>query len=134
MLVQLEAIPLQGKNLEPMPSTFGDIIQHQIDQAGEAFLKKRRPPEAIRDKLDIAYRAEGLDLFIVEIRPVWNSPSEIMEQPVAKATFVKSKGIWKVYWMRADLKWHAYPEQPQVANAKEFFDLVEEDKLHCFFG
>ena len=41
MLVQLEAIPLQGKNLEPMPSTLGDIIQHQIDQAGLPAVGRR---------------------------------------------------------------------------------------------
>lgn len=117
-----------------MPSPFGDIIQHQIDQAGEAFLKKRRPPGEIRDQLDIACRTENLDLYIVEIRPAWNNPAEMMEQPVAKATFVKSKGIWKVFWMRADLKWHAYPEKPQVKTVKEFFDLVDEDRMHCFFG
>lgn len=117
-----------------MPTPFGDIIQNQIDQAGEAFLKKRRPQAEIRDKLDIAYRTNGSNLFIVEIRPVWNNPSEMMEQPVAKATFVKSIGIWKVFWMRADLKWHDHPEKPQVENVKEFFDLVETDSLHCFFG
>jgi len=117
-----------------MHPPFGEIIQTQIDQAGEAFLKKNRPEPEIREELDIAYRTEGLNLFIVEIRPVWNNPSEKMEQPVAKATFVKSKGIWKVFWMRADLKWHAYPDQPQVKTVEEFFELVDKDELHCFFG
>ncbi|MGB6035906.1 MAG: DUF3024 domain-containing protein [Cryomorphaceae bacterium] len=117
-----------------MPSPFGDIIQHQIDQAGEAFLKKRRPPVEIRGKLDIACRTENLDLYIVEIRPAWNNPAEMMEQPVAKATFVKSKGIWKVFWIRGNLKWYPYPEQPQVKMVVEFFDLVDEDKMGCFFG
>ena len=117
-----------------MSSPFGDIIQAQIDQAGETFLKKNRPEPEIRDELDIAYRTEGLSLFIFEIRPAWNNPSEKMESPAAKATFVKTKGIWKVYWMRSDLKWHAYPEKPQVQTVKEFFDLVDEDRKGCFFG
>jgi len=117
-----------------MPTPFGDIIQHQIDQAGEAFLKKNRPAEEIRKEVDIAFQTEGLSLFIVEIRPDWNNPSEMMEQPVAKATFVKSKGIWKVFWMRADLKWHAYPEQPQVKTVKDFFELVNTDVHGCCFG
>ena len=117
-----------------MSSPFGDIIQNQIDQAGEAFLKKNRPEEQVREEVDIAYHTEGLNLFIVEIRPAWNNPSEKMETPVAKATFVKSKGIWKVYWMRADLKWYAYPAKPQVKAVKEFFNLVDKDELHCFFG
>lgn len=117
-----------------MLSPFGDIIQKQIDQAGEEFLKKNRPDREIRAMLDLAYRTEGLNLFIVEIRPVWNNPSEKMETPVAKATFVKSKGIWKVYWMRGNLKWYTYPQKPQVNSVNEFFNLVEKDELHCFFG
>ena len=117
-----------------MSSSFGEIIQAQIDQAGEEFLKKNRPKKEIREMLDLAYRTERLNLFIVEIRPVWKNPSETMETPVAKAAFVKSKGIWKVYWMRGNLKWYTYPQKPQVKTVKEFFNLVEKDELHCFFG
>ncbi|MGH8716972.1 MAG: DUF3024 domain-containing protein [Burkholderiales bacterium] len=28
--------------------------------------------------------------------------------PVAKATYVKAQDVWKVFWQRADLKWHRY--------------------------
>lgn len=59
--------------------SFGDIIQSQIDQAGEAFLKKNRPEPEIREKLDIAYRKEGLILFSFVIRPPCNNPWEDME-------------------------------------------------------
>lgn len=106
----------------------------EIIKAGEAFLAKRRPNVEIRDQLDLAYRIEGQSVFIYEIRPVWNMPSEIMESDVAKTTFVKTKNHWKVFWMRADLKWHSYPPNPSVNSIKHFFDLVEKDKHACFFG
>jgi len=117
-----------------MPSPFGDILQHEIETAGAAFLKKRRPPEEIRDQLDLAYRTDGLSVYVVELRPSYSPPHKIEEQPVAKTTFVKSKGVWKVYWMRGDLKWHAYPEMPEVKSIGEFFELVDADEFHCFFG
>ena len=51
----------------------------------------------------------------------------------AKATFVKTAGIWKVYWMRGNLKWHPY--DPATAPSLEaFLKLVHEDKHNCFFG
>ena len=52
--------------------------------------------------------------------------------PIAKATFVKSKKIWKVFWQRADLKWHSYPPVPKVNFIEEFVELVEQDQNNCF--
>jgi len=37
-----------------------------------------------------------------------------MEEPATKATYVRKTGRWKIYWMRADLKWHAYPTHPEA--------------------
>ncbi len=80
-----------------------------IIEAMENFIARKRPPEHIRPKLDIGYKIEGQSIYILEIRPQWKKPEVILEHPVAKATFVKTKNHWKIYWMRADLKWHPYP-------------------------
>jgi hypothetical protein len=117
-----------------MASNLGDILEFEVKTAGDEFLKNNRPSEEIRDRLDLSYRIEGLSVVVFEIRPSFRNPAERHEEYVAKTTFVKSAGIWKVFWMRADLKWHAYPEKPKVKTIKAFFDLVEEDALHCFFG
>jgi len=82
----------------------------------------------MRDKLDFGYRQEGQSVEIFEIRPVWNDPSEKMESSIAKATYVKSKNQWKVYWMRADLKWHGYEPCRIVKNLEEFLQVVDEDQ------
>lgn len=29
------------------------------------------------------------------------------QKPAAKATYVRKTDRWKIYWQRADLKWHA---------------------------
>lgn len=57
-----------------------------------------------------------------------------MEHPIAKATFVRTHEIWKVYWQRADLKWHAYPGAPCVGSIERFLAVVAEDQHACFFG
>lgn len=43
---------------------------------------------------------------------------------MAKATYVKKSGIWKVFWMRADLKWHRYEPVPEVSTLDEFLRIV----------
>lgn len=100
----------------------------------EAFMKARRPPAHIRSELDLGYRISGQSVEIFEIRPKWRNPSEKMEHAVAKATYVKTQKCWKIFWQRADLKWHGYNPAPEVKSVKEFLNIVSEDKHACFFG
>ena len=53
---------------------------------------------------------------------------------VIKTTYVKKTGIWKVYWQRADLKWHSYSPIPEVDTLDDFLTLVDKDEHHCFRG
>ena len=105
-----------------------------IIEVMENFVEKRRPAVHIRPKLDIGYKIEDQSIFVLEIRPKWDKPEIIREHPIAKATFIKAKNQWKVFWMRADLKWHSYTPKPYVRTLLEFTELVNEDKDHCFWG
>jgi hypothetical protein len=53
---------------------------------------------------------------------------------VAKSTYVKTQGTWKVYWQRRDLKWHRYDPDPEVGSVEEFLAIVDRDECACFFG
>ena len=69
-----------------------------------------------------------------EIRPSWNDPNKIMAIGYAKATFVHDKNVWKIFWKRADNKWHSYKPSPTVDRLEDFLKIVDEDKNHCFKG
>lgn len=98
-------------------------------------MQKRRPPPHIRPKLDLGFRVSGQSIEIFEIRPVWRGPpKERRESPVAKATYVKTRGVWRVFWQRRDLKWHSYEPKPEVQSVEEFTSLVSKDANACFFG
>ena len=98
------------------------------------YVEKRRPPPHIRNEVDLGFRVEDQSVEIFEIRPVWRDPTQKMEAAIAKATYVRNKRVWKVYWQRADLKWHRYEPDPEVKTLEEFLALVEEDEYACFFG
>jgi hypothetical protein len=100
----------------------------------EKFLEEKRPPAHVRAQVDLGYRISGQSVEIFEVRPGFRDPSEKTEIAVAKTTYVKSQKVWKVYWMRQDLKWHSYPPAPQVRHFEEFLALVKEDANACFFG
>ena len=93
------------------------------------FMEARRPPVHIRDQLDFGYRIENQSVLLFEIRPDWQDKSKKMESSIAKATYVKRHSHWKVYWERADLKWHSYEPHPVADSLSEFLSVVAEDKL-----
>lgn len=106
----------------------------RCEKALTDFMARRRPAPHLRDQLDVGYRINGQSIEIFEIRPDWKDDSVRQEFPVAKATFVRTKGLWKVYWMRADLKWHGYAPKAEVNTLKEFLGAVDRDEHACFFG
>ena len=71
---------------------------------------------------------------VFELRPKWDQLQEKTETPITKATYVKPKEVWKVFWMRRDLKWHRYDPAPEVSSLEEFAQVVHEDKHACLFG
>jgi hypothetical protein len=98
------------------------------------YLEKRWPPVEIRNELDLGFRIIGQSIEIFEIRPAWRQPGVRIEHSVAKATYVKSSKVWKIYWKRADLKWHGYQPAPQVKTIEEFIAVVDKDEFGCFYG
>ena len=112
-----------------------EIEQARVRRAMDAFMQRRRPPPHVRPELDLGFRVSGQSVEIFEIRPRWRgSPGEKHESPVAKATFVRARGVWRVFWQRRDLKWHSYEPQPEVESVEDFASLVSEDAHACFFG
>lgn len=99
-----------------------------------AFVEKRRPPAHIRNELDLGFRIKEQSIEIFEIRQMWDNPNEKIEEPVAKTTYVKTQKTWKVFWQRADLKWHRYDPVPEVSSLDEFLEIVDRDDYACFFG
>lgn len=106
----------------------------RIEKLVGAFVEEKRPSQAIRDQLDFSFKIEGQSFEIFEIRPKWNDPTQSIHSPIAKATYVKSTKLWKLYWMRADMKWHKYEPLSLSKSLEEVLATIKEDKYHCFFG
>jgi hypothetical protein len=113
---------------------FDEFTRHRIEKAVGTFVEQRRPPPHFRKELDLGFRLKDQSVEIFEIRPRWQHPEEIIESPVAKATYVKTQDLWKIYWMRQDLKWHRYDPLSKVTVIEEFLAEVSADIYHCFWG
>lgn len=113
---------------------FSEFEQKRYEKMISAYIETRRPEPKIRDKLDISYRISGQNIEIFEVRPDWKEPSVIHEHPIAKATYVKTTNNWKIYWMKADLKWHGYEPDLTVKTLEQFISILDTDEFGCFWG
>ena len=106
----------------------------EIIEVMEGYLINARPPEKIRNQLDINYKIEGQSIIVFEIRPFCDDPNRKIECNIAKTTFIKKENSWKIFWFMSDMKWHGYKPKLKVNSLKEFIKIIEEDKLGCFWG
>ena len=106
----------------------------EIIEVMEGFLINSRPPEEIRDQLDLSYKIENQSIIVFEIRPKWDNPKERIECKIATATYIQKDTTWAVFWFMSDMKWHGYKPNPKVKNLKEFIKVIQEDKHGCFWG
>jgi hypothetical protein len=113
--------------------SFSQTEKVLIEAVVDAFITRRRPAAHIREKLDHSYRLKGQSVELFEIRPKFNDHSVKLNIDYAKATYVKTRKIWKVYWKRGNGQWWPYIPH-KVKKIEDFIRLVEKDKDHCFFG
>jgi hypothetical protein len=88
----------------------------------------------IHNQLDFRADIVGSDLIIVEVRPAYNDPSRTIHHPVAKVKWIGTRKVWRLYWMRADLKWHTYSPKPEAVRISTILSEVDRDPHGCFFG
>ena len=112
---------------------FSELELKLIEQTVGVFCRKRSPAH-LKDKLRLEYSVKGHEVVIVERRPKWDNPTEWIESPVAKLKFIRSAIKWRLYWQRADLKWHEYPGLSSSDRLDELVQEIDSDPLACFFG
>ncbi|WP_367873641.1 DUF3024 domain-containing protein [Luteolibacter sp. Populi] len=84
--------------------------------------------------MDFGYRITGQSVELTERRPDWRNPEETIEIAAAKATYVRTVSRWRIFWNRADCKWHTYKPYPEALLFDEFLAVVDEDEHCCFWG
>ena len=110
------------------------LLHAEMIRSLEAFLDKRRPPERIRSEIDLSYRIEQQSVILYTIRPHFQLKDKWIESAFAKATWVKSRQLWKVFWMSGNLKWLAYEPKLTTPSFDDFLHEVDEDPRSCFWG
>ncbi len=115
---------------------FDQLETKRIENLLQVFCEEQGPPAHIRDQLRWGFTVDPdkqtIELF--DIRPYFMDESKKINHPFAKAAYVKKDNLWKIYWMRGNLKWHRYQPRPEVKTVEEFLRVVKVDAHNCFFG
>ncbi len=102
----------------------------KIEKAAQQLCQKKNN-KMPTDQLHIDYRLDNQILYIFEVRPRWDKPSEKLELMVAKLRYVKSSGLWKLFWLRQTMKWQLYSSSRDLM---VLLNQVEVDQNGCFWG
>ncbi|MFV0679035.1 DUF3024 domain-containing protein [Ottowia sp.] len=111
-----------------------EFEQKRAEKIVGALATKRRPPPAVREQVDLVFRVVGQSVELYELRADWRGGDAMHEQPVAKATYVKAQGSWKLFWMRSDQKWHRYDPKPMLKELEQVVAEIDADPHGCFWG
>ena len=110
------------------------VINLHVRQV-EEYLKAIRPvDEVLRAKMDFGYSYNKNTFELFEIRPNWLEDKESIRSPYAKFRLIKSKQIWKLYWLRASGKWLSYTPMPTALHLSDILNCIKEDAHGCFHG
>ncbi len=114
---------------------FTDIeISEHMKVLEDCFWSRRRPPLHLRDRIREGQRFSDKAIELFFVRPAYNRPGEHTEDPIAKVEYVRSKGVWRIFWKRADMKWHGYAPCPSATSLADALRVIHEDPNGCFFG
>jgi len=108
---------------------FDVATRQRIERDVAAYVASIRPPALCRDEFDIDYRIYQQSIEIVAIRP-----GNLMRYPVAKATYIRTRDVWRIYWRKRDHKWHGYLQLPEASDLDRVLQELDSDPVGCFWG
>ena len=75
-------------------------------------------------------------LTIVECRPPWRADvgSDWTRFPIARLRYVKTTGLWSLYWRDRNLRFHAYDLAAPTASIEELLAELDRDPTAIFWG
>lgn len=111
---------------------FSEFEEARFTQIVKDWVEENRPPKQIRAKLDLQFVLEKQSFIIFEVRPY--PTGEVLKTEVVKITFVKTQKLWKLYWMKSDLKWHAYDLDFEHSELEDVLAEIKDDPYCCFWG
>ena len=114
---------------------FSELELQSIEKSVGSFCRDRSPKKYATE-IRYSYEIEGPAVTLWEERPQHDSKNKAWTKiGIARFRYARSAKTWKLYWMRRDLKWHAYdPEANTATSIDKLVCVVVDDQSGAFFG
>lgn len=112
---------------------FDELEPKRIERTVGELCRRCSPPEHA-DELRTAYEVEGHSATMYEERSPWDGVGGWTRGGIARFRFSRSRGEWRLYWMRQDLRWHRYDPDEMPPDLDSRVAVVEADEFGAFFG
>ena len=108
----------------------------QADVARVRDLCAPRVPDHARDKVRIEVDEDPRAITIVECRPPWREDygPEWTRSPIARLRYVRSRGLWTLYYRRHAGRWERYPLLSSTPRIDELLGEIDRDPICIFWG
>ena len=116
-----------------MAFTDNEIAEH-LKVLEDAFWSRRRPPLHLRAQVREGQRITGQSIELFLVRPAFHHPGEPIEEFIAKVQHLPRQRVWRIFWKRADGRWHRYQACVQADSLADALRVIDEDANGCFFG
>ena len=110
-----------------------EIAQH-MKVLEDSFWSRRRPPLHLRDQIREGQRFTGQAIELFFVRPAFERPGQHFEESIAKVQLVRTQRVWRIFWKRADGKWHSYKPYAAAPTLAAALGVINEDPHGCFLG
>ena len=93
-------------------------------------------PSVVRDEVRVEVDVAARHLTIVECRPPWRADvgAEWTRFPIARLRYVKTSGVWSLFWRDRNLRFHAYDLAAPTASIEELLAELDRDPTAIFWG
>lgn len=110
-----------------------EIAAHAVT-IEKVFWSRRRPKLNLRAEIREGQHFDRQSIVLFYARPSFLDRRKWTNHEIAKVTYVRTQRVWRLFWMRADMKWHGYPYYPETETLAEALRVIDRDAYCCFFG
>ena len=86
------------------------------------------------DRLNYTYQFEANAAVLIQQRPGFMKPDELVSKPIAKFRYSEARNLWTLYWFDPNGKWHRVSNVENKKDIRVLLQVVVTDPLGVFWS
>jgi hypothetical protein len=118
---------------EPVVGSLSSESRDRIERRLAEYCRMRSPAE-LGGRARVAFRIDGLQVTLFEVRSMFLREGVWTETEVAQFRYRPSDRTWTLYWMDRHHEWNEYWDVDPTGDFEELLHEVDRDPTGIFWG